>query len=319
MTNAPSKPIAVLALNPAVDISYEIPQLIPDQKVRASKTYYHPGGNGINVARALTELGSPVHCCSVIGGESGDLLLRLLGDTRWDNHSYFRVPGETRLNATLLQKHPPSQYEVDSIGPEVSEETLAELTAGFLAGCGDGIAVLTGSVPLGVPTDYFRYLAERVRAQAGRAVVDAHGAVLEQALQASPYLVRLNCYVLEMAVKRRLGSVEEVAGAARALQQAHGIETLCVTLGSEGALLIDGGNSYHCTAPRVRVHSTVGCGDALVAGLVAAAYRGEAPQAMLRLGVICGSATASHPGTELFTRGEVQDASYEMELTSLDI
>jgi 6-phosphofructokinase 2 len=64
----------------------------------------------------------------------------------------------------------------------------------------------------------------------------------------------------------------------------------------------------------------VGCGDALVAGLVAAAHRGEDPQSMLRLGVVCGSATASHPGTELFTREEVQDhASYDMELTSLDI
>jgi len=319
MSNFPSKPIAVLALNPAVDISYEIPQLIPDQKVRASKTYYHPGGNGINVARALTELASPLHCCSVIGGESGDLLLRLLGDTLGDNHSYFRVPGETRLNATLLQKHPPSQYEVDSVGPEVSEEILTELTAGFLAGCGDGIAVLTGSVPPGVPTDYFRHLAQRVRAQGGRAVVDAHGAVLAQALEANPYLVRLNRYVLEMTVKRRLGSVEEVAGAARALHQEYHIGTLCITLGSEGAILIDGGSSYHCTAPKVRVHSTVGCGDALVAGLIASAHRGEDPQAMLRLGVICGSATASHPGTELFTRGEVEDAAYEMELTSLGI
>ena len=64
-------PVAVLALNPAVDISYEIPQLLADQKVRAAKTYYHPGGNGINVARALAVLGVQVHCCSLIGGKGG--------------------------------------------------------------------------------------------------------------------------------------------------------------------------------------------------------------------------------------------------------
>jgi 6-phosphofructokinase 2 len=77
-------------------------------------------------------------------------------------------------------------------------------------------------------------------------------------------------------------------------------------------------DSYHCTAPRVRVHSTVGCGDAVVAGLVAAAHRGESPEEMLRLGVICGSATASHPGTELFTREEIDEATYELELNALN-
>jgi 6-phosphofructokinase 2 len=69
----------------------------------------------------------------------------------------------------------------------------------------------------------------------------------------------------------------------------------------------------------VRVHSTVGCGDATVAGLVAALYRGDGPEAMLRLGVICGSATASHQGTELFTRAEVEQPSHDLEVTSLNI
>ena len=108
MTDANSKAIAVLALNPAVDIGYELPQLIADRKVQADTTAYHPGGNGINVALALTKLSVPIYCCSVIGGESGDLLLRLLGDALGDDHRIFRVAGETRLNATLLQKHPPS-------------------------------------------------------------------------------------------------------------------------------------------------------------------------------------------------------------------
>jgi 6-phosphofructokinase 2 len=319
MSDPRSQSIAVLALNPAVDISYEIPQLIADQKVRASRTYYHPGGNGINVARGITGLGIPVHCCSVIGGESGDLLLRLLGDALGENHRYFRVPGETRLNATLLQQHPPSQYEVDSLGPEVSPEVLEELTECFVSRCGDGIGVLTGSVPPSVPNDLFAILAERIQAQGGKAVVDAHGRVLHQALEAKPNLVRLNRYVLEMTVKRRLGSAEEVAEAARVLHQQHGIGSLCVTLGSEGALLLDNRNSYLCTAPKVRVHSTVGCGDALVAGLVAAAHRGADSQAMLRFGVICGSATASHPGTELFTRDEVEKAAYDVELSSLEV
>ena len=100
MTDKPDRPVAVLALNPAVDISYEIPQLLEYQKVGATQTWYHPGGNGINVTRGLTELAVPVRCCSLIGGESGEMLLRLLGDTLGDGHRWFRLQGETRLNTT---------------------------------------------------------------------------------------------------------------------------------------------------------------------------------------------------------------------------
>jgi 6-phosphofructokinase 2 len=318
MTDTSSRPIAVLALNPAVDISYELPQLIADRKVAAEKTSYHPGGNGINVARCFTELGIPIRCTSVIGGESGDLLLRLLGDTLGDDHVYFRVAGETRLNATLLQKSPPAQYEVDSRGPEVPAALLEDLSARFLSDCGPGIAILSGSLPPGVPGDHYRKLAEGVKAQGGRAMIDAHGPVLQEALQAKPYLVRLNRYVMEMTIKRRLDNIRQVALAAREVQQ-RGVDYVCISLGSEGAILSGPRNSYHCTAPRVRVHSTVGCGDATMAGLVAALYRGGSPEDMLRFGVICGSATASHQGTELFTRTEVEQSSHDLEVTKLDI
>ena len=318
MTNAHSNTVAVLALTPAVDISYEFPQLIADRKVQADTTAYHPGGNGINVAFALTRLTVPIYCCSVIGGESGDLLLRLLGGALGDKHRIFRVAGETRLNATLLQKHPPSQYEVASQGPEIPDNVLQELDECFLAGCARGYGVLTGSIPPGVPDDHYRHLVERIHAQGGRAVVDAHGALLQQAIEAQPYLVRVNNYVLEMTTRQRLDDLESVAGAARELQR-RGIGKLCVSLGAGGAILLDESNSYHCEAPRVRVVSTVGCGDALLAGLIAADQRGEDLPAMLRLGVICGSATAAHPGTLLFTPEEVEQPGYELELTALNI
>jgi 6-phosphofructokinase 2 len=318
MTQAQENSVAVLALNPAVDISYSIPQLIPDRKVQADRTAYHPGGNGINVALALTKLGLPIHCCSAIGGESGDLLLRLLGQALGRNHKVFRVAGETRLNATLLQKRPPSQYEVDSRGPDIPAEVLTELDACFLAACASGYGVLTGSIPPGVPDDHYRYLAEKIQGQGGRAVVDAHGALLQQAIEARPYLVRVNNYVLEMTTQHRLDDIHAVAQAARELQQ-QGIGKLCVSLGAGGAVLLDDDNSYHCEAPRVRVRSTVGCGDALLAGLLAAEQRGDDIPEMLRFGVICGSATATHGGTRLFSIKEVTESSYELEVTALDI
>lgn len=310
--------VAVLALNPSVDISYEIPQLLEYQKVRAEQTWYHPGGNGINVARALTELQVPVHCCSVIAGESGDLLLRLLGDTLGSYHTSFRVPGETRLNTTVLQHRPPGQYEITSVGPEIPPETLADITECFRGMAGNGIAVLTGLRPPGVPESIYGDLTNTIKDQGGRVVIDTYGKVLEQAIQAQPWMVRLNRYILEMTIKRRLESAELVAEAARKLQQ-RGMDYLSVTLGDEGAILLDRDNSYHCAAPKVHKQSTVGCGDAMVSGLIAASLNGGDTQSMLRFGVICGSATASHPGTELFFRHEVEAGFEGLEVTRLDI
>jgi 6-phosphofructokinase 2 len=318
MTANSEKTVAVLALNPAVDISYEIPQLLEYQKVCATRTSYYPGGNGINVAHALTELGVPVHCCSTIGGESGALLLRLLGNTLGDNHNWFHLQGETRLNTNIMQQNPPGQFEITSLGPEVPADVLAEIIGCFLHTAGDGIAVLSGLIPPGVPDSIYGELAAQVSAQGGKVVLDASAAVLEQALEARPYLVRLNRYALEMSCKRRLDSIPLVAEAARALQQG-GTEYLCVSLGGEGAILADSGNSYHCSAPKVHKQSTVGSGDALVAGLIAALRKGASPEDMLRLGVMCGSSTAAHPGTELFTRGELDEGLTDLQVTCLDI
>jgi 6-phosphofructokinase 2 len=312
------KPVAVLALNPAVDITYEIPQLLADQKVRASQTHYHPGGNGINVARALTELAIPVHCCSVIGGQGGELFLRLLDDVLGEGHRYIQVDGETRINATLLQNQPPSQYEVDSGGPQISAPTLERITECFLENCANGFAVLTGSTPPGVPDSTYAELTERISAMQGKVVLDAHGKVLKNALEAKPFLLRTNRYVLEMLIKKKLDSIEAVAQAARVIQR-KGIQFVCISLGMEGAILLDNDNSYYSTAPRVRVYSTVGSGDAMLAGMVAACLRHWDAQAMLRFGVICGSATASHAGTELFSRSEVEATEYDLTLRPLNI
>jgi len=318
MTNRADQPISVLALNPAVDISYEVPQLLAYQKVGATQTWYHPGGNGINVARSLTTLAVPVHCCSTIGGESGEMLLRLLGDTLGDAHTWFRLPGETRLNTTVLQQNPPGQYEVTSLGPEVPPDVLAKISDCFLQSAGAGMAVLTGQVPRGVPETLYRDLVEKICSQGGKAMVDAHGPELAHALDARPFMVRVNRYVLEMTIKRRLENTRAIAEAARGIQQ-RGIEYVCVSLGRKGAVLTTADNSWHCAAPRVHKQSTVGCGDALVAALIAELRKGASAPEMLRFGVICGSATASKPGTGLFTREEVEADPLELEVSDLGI
>jgi 6-phosphofructokinase 2 len=311
-------PITVLALNPSLDVSYEIPQLIADQKVRATTTHYHPGGNGLNVSRALVALGSQVHCCSILGGVSGDVVLQLLGEDLAKSHTWFGVKGNTRINAILLQQSPPGQYEVDSLGAEVPPELLTEISDDFLRRCGQGIGVLTGSLPAGVPPETYQVLAERLAAQGGKAAVDAYGPVLEHVLEARPHLLRINRYVLEQKVKRRLDSIEAVAETARELQR-RGCELVCISMAGEGAVLVDADKTYYCPVPRVHVHSTVASGDVLMAGLVAGDANGDNHRKMLHRAVASATATAAHPGTEMFAQEELERLFDETEVQTLDI
>lgn len=309
-------PITALCLNPAVDVTYEVPHLIANQKTYATSTRYDPGGNGINVGRALRRLKVPAKTFCVVGGEMGEFLKRMLARQLHDVF-YEEVGGETRINGTVLERESDTQYEVSGIGPELSPEHLQHLVENFLASTGSGYAVITGSIQPNVPPDLYAELAEKVRSQGGRAVVDAPVKLLRPALAGKPFLIKPNLFELESLLNRPLTGIDAVADEARRIQQ-QGIDYVCVSMGPDGALLVGPENTYHASAPGVEVCSTVGAGDSMVAGLSAALALGEAPFEALRQGVACGSGTVRHPGTELFTPEDIAELTPQIEIHTLD-
>ena len=292
-------PVAILTLNPAVDITYTVPQLIADQKAHALSTRFDPGGNGINVGRGLKRLAIPADSFCVTAGETGHLLERLLA-SHLDTVHYERVDGETRINGTILEQESGTQYEVSGVGPSIPPGQLDALLTAFLRHAGRGFGVLTGSIQPDLPAGLYADLVRRIRAAGGRPVVDAHHDVLRLAIEACPFLVKPNRHELETLVGRTLPTPELVAEEARRLQQ-QGVEYVCVSLGSAGAVLTGPENSLHAGAVEVQVVSTVGAGDSMVAGLLAGFVRGLSPAETLRLAMACGGGTVQQPGTELFS------------------
>jgi 6-phosphofructokinase 2 len=309
-------PVATLTLNPALDVTYEIPHLVADQKVGALKTRFDPGGNGINVGRALKLLNTSATNCCVLAGEIGMLVERLLRD-QLEGLDTVQVQGETRINGTILERDPYAQYEVDGGGPRVEAEPLEEILQDFLDGARGGFGVLTGSLPAGVPDEIYSALVQRLRQHEARAVVDSHGIPLELALSQQPFLIKPNRYELEILCGHSLADLRAVVKEARRVHE-KGVQYVCVSLGSEGAVLVGGKEVFHARAPGVKVNSTVGAGDSLVAGLVAGFARDEEPAEALRLAVACGSGTAEKPGTGLFNPKEVESLLGSIELHSLD-
>ena len=297
-------PLATLTLNPAVDATYSIDKLVPDQKAHAHAVRYDPGGNGINVGRALKTLGAQAHNFCVTAGEVGQLFQRLV-KAQLDHFHAEHIGGETRINVTLMEQQTAAQYEVSAVGPALSAEHLESIAQHFLAHCENGIGVVTGSVPPGVGETIYGELTQRIRECGGRAVVDTYGTLLRHTIPAAPFLIKPNRYELEQHCGRALPGVEDVVVAARALQR-EGIEYVAVSLGKEGALLCGPENTYYAAAPTVKIGSTVGAGDSMVAGLVYAFAHEQSPEQALRLGIACGSGTASHPGTDLFRADEIE-------------
>ncbi len=309
--------IATLSLNPAVDMAYLVRQLVAEDKTQSTSTRFDPGGNGINVARALIRLGHETSACCILAGESGVLLQRLLAR----EHVYpvaIQVPGETRVNCTIQQRRPPVEYKVAGVGPAINADVLKNLAEYFLERAEDGFGVLSGSLPEGSPEDTYAKLCDKLKAQGARAVVDARDSMLRAAIETKPFMIKPNRYELEVLGGKSLSSIETVAEEARKLQKA-GVDFVCVSLGGEGAVLTDKDNSYQAPAPKIRVRCTVGAGDAMLAGLIAALAENRSTGEALSLGLACGSAAVTQPGTMLFETQNLGALQDDIKVQVLDI
>jgi len=310
-------PVSTLTLNPAIDVTYEISQLVAQDKVNAKEANISPGGNGINVARALKRLGKETHTCCIFGGETGGLIRQLLR-----NEGVYpvtiEVPGRNRVNCTIQQRRPPEEFKVVGIGPEINEESLEEITTIFLRLAGTGYGVLSGSTLPGSPEDIYTDLAIKLRAQGARAIVDTNDAMLRETLEAKPFLIKPNKYELEVMCGRSLPTLEAIAEEARKVQQ-MGVDHVCVTMAEEGAILVDANNSYYAPAPKVRVRCTVGAGDTMLAGLISALSDNQPLDEVLSLGLACASGSIAHDGTELFDPDELDGLIEKIEVKDLSI
>lgn len=313
----PQHPIVSLSLNPAIDLTYEISELIHDQKSRALTSHYDPGGTGINVGRALEKLNENSHTCCIIAGTMGKFLDTMIKQ-ELKSFTSLQVEGETRINTTILQQSPQCQYEINAAGPTITDEQLDQIISQFLSFCGQGIGILTGSLPPGISNNTYHDINSELKKQGARAIIDAPVITLKKAIQSNPFLIKPNLHELEHLRNKTLDSIEQIATEARFLAQ-QGTDYICVSLGEKGAILTGPDNSYLCNSPSINVRSTVGAGDSMVAGLAHAFAQNKSPEQALKQAVACGAGTAKQLGTQLFNPEELDDLMQETDVKTLDI
>jgi 6-phosphofructokinase 2 len=289
--------IATLTANPALDASTTVPHVVPDRKLRCTEPVREPGGGGINVARAICRLQGDAIACFPAGGPTGDVLVSLLEAERVPRR-VVRVRGSTRENVHLVESASGRQYRFCMPGAMLADAECKVLFDAFID-LAPELAVLSGSLPLGVPSDFYARATGHLHGRGARVVVDTSGEALLRCAGQGAFLIKASMHEFETLVG--VPGLDEAQVGKLALQAvADGAcEVLVVSLGAGGALWATSTEQVRLYAPPVTVRSTVGAGDSMVAGIVLALARGRALPDAMRFGVAAGSATVTQSGTAL--------------------
>jgi len=265
--------IATVTLNPAIDQSVAIPGFAAGEVNRVDWEQSDPGGKGVNVASFLADLGFRVAVTGFLGRDNAPIFEKLFAQKAMQDR-FVRIDGKTRVNVKILDEARQRITDINFPGQTGTAADLAALEAAIHGLTSDhDWFVLSGSVPAGVPLDWYAHQVARLKAAGKTVVLDTSGEPLRAALGSAPFAIKPNIAELEELLGESLPDTASVATAARRLVQ-DGIPCVVVSMGREGALFVEAGQSLLAVPPQVDVKSTVGAGDAMVAGLVAGKARG---------------------------------------------
>lgn len=291
--------ILTITMNPAVDVFTSTANVRPTHKLRCGPALVHPGGGGINVARVLTRLDVQALALYPAGGLTGGLLRKLL-EAEGVAARAVPIAGETRESFTVHDNASRQDYRFVLPGPQLTgAEWQSCLDAAVTVPVGSGLAVASGSLPPGVPDDFYARLARRLATQGVRLALDTSGPALAAALEAGVYLVKPSLRELGDLTGAVLDTPAQRLAACRSIVQAGRAEVVALSLGAEGALLVTREGAWQAAALAVPVASTVGAGDSFLGALLAARCRGMGFDQALARGIAASAAALLTSGTAL--------------------
>jgi len=297
--------IATVTLNPSLDRTITVPGLRLNESNRWSSLRLYAGGKGIDVSRAIHEMGGNTIAYGFIGGTEGRALEILL-DEEGVPFSFTPVDKGTRTNFIITDTETSQQTIINAPGPHISrrelERFLEKLSRIYPH---PDLIVASGSVPPGVPADIYYTIIVKAKDYGIRTILDSAGQWLAEGIKAKPYLIKPNVHEAEELLKTELPTEEAIIKAALDLVK-MGIEIAVISRGKEGIIAATKENVFKAVPPPVKVKSAVGAGDCTVAGLGLKLAYGEPLLEASRLAVAMGSAAVLTPGTELCHRADVE-------------
>jgi len=298
--------IVTLTVNPAIDKSASVENVIPERKLRCGIPYHEPGGGGINVSRAIHKLGGKSTALYLAGGLLGQMLSDLLDEEGID-HQPTAIHGLTRQNFTVYEESTGQQFRFGMPGPKVQEKEWGKLLDTLYSHKpAPAYIVASGSLSSGMPTDFYARIAKCAREIGAKMILDTWGEAFSLAVQEGVYLIKPNLRELgdlgEAEIEEE--SVQETL--ARRIIEKGQSEVVVISLGTAGALLVDKNGHERLRTPTVPIKSKVGAGDSMVAGITLRLAQGHSVAEAVRFGVAAGAAAVMTPGTELCRREDAE-------------
>lgn len=308
--------IYTVTLNPAVDRELVVDKIVFDTVLRASKWRVDCGGKGFNVARMLQSLGTSSVALGFAAGKTGELLKDQLQSLGIET-GFVWVRGETRTNISIVSADHDHYVKVNEPGPTISGEDLDKLMREVreLARPGDSW-VLAGSLPPGAPTSIYADMITILQSAGAQVFLDTSDKALRLACQANPFLIKPNAEEAQELTGLPINTPAEIAVVGKAIQ-AMGAGNVIISLGKQGAMLVNGKHAWFAASPEIVERNPIGAGDSMVAGLVWGLTQGHGMPEALRRGIACGAATASQSGTSVGTLAQVNELSTQVRLSEV--
>ncbi len=289
--------IVTVTMNPAIDKTVEIGSLVPGGLNRIHKVEYDAGGKGINVSKTIKELGGESIATGFLAGNAGKTIEAVLRE-KGIQSDFIWVDGETRTNTKVLEDNG-EVTELNEPGPEITQEQLDALICKLKDYAKEDVLfVLSGSIPSGIKIDLYERLIRILHEKGAQVLLDADGCMFRQALDAVPDIIKPNRAELEeyMGIDYR-ASERDLVDTARELRE-KGIQTVAVSMGKSGALLVRDGYEVKCPGLSVNAHSTVGAGDAMVAALAYSWDQKLADEETVRICIAASAGAVTTVGTK---------------------
>lgn len=313
MKSEEQQKIVTITLNPALDHTVHIPQFQTGEVNRAQQQRIDPGGKGINVAKVVRALGYPVAVTGFLGQDNSKVFNEYFQRKAIDNF-FVEVTGAARVNIKIVDDHNGQVTEINFPGLISTSSDLAKLT-GVIRSLTDDrqYFVISGSLPQGLPDTIYGQLIEILKGQRVKVLLDSSGAALREGIKALPDAIKPNLEELSQLMGKSLEKEDDIRKAIAELL-AGGIKQVVVTLGSQGAIIADKEQTLRVRPPAVIAKSTVGAGDALVAGFVVGQTQGLSLAECARLGTAAATASVIQPGTQAGSMKEVARLLAEIEI-----
>lgn len=304
--------IVTLTLNPAIDGACEAQEVRPTHKIRTTNERYHPGGGGINVARVAARLGGDVLAIYLAGGATGSVLNALVDECALPRLC-VDIIDHTRVSLAVLEERTGLEYRFVPQGPLIGETEWRACLA-ILEHMDCDWLVLSGSLPRGVPEDFYVLAGDIARRRGAQVVLDTSGPALTRTLAAGGlFLVKPSLGEFEQLIGAPLRTPETLEEAAQSLIANGGTTHLAVTMGHEGALLANAQGILRLPAIPVVAQSTVGAGDSFLGAMIQSLASGRTPLDAFRIGLAAGTAAVMTPGNDLCHREDVDKIFAELE------